>query len=53
MEILPVGIPSVIAVIMGIPIVLVPVIGLTARFPLKPTVETLSRVFEARGATSR
>jgi len=49
MEILPVDITSVIAVIMGISIVLVPVIGLTARFALKPTVEALSRVFESRG----
>jgi hypothetical protein len=33
---------------MGISIVLIPVIGLTARFALKPTVEALSRVFEGR-----
>jgi hypothetical protein len=49
MQILPVDITSVIAVIMGISIVLIPVIGLTARFALKPVVEALSRVFEARG----
>jgi hypothetical protein len=36
--------------ILGISIVLVPVIGLTARFALKPVVEALSRLFEARGA---
>jgi hypothetical protein len=35
---------------MGISIVLIPVIGLTARFALKPTVEALSRIFESRGA---
>ena len=49
MQILPIDLTSVIAVIMGISIVLVPVIGLTARFALKPVAEALSRVFEARG----
>lgn len=49
MQILPIDVTAVIAVIMGISIVLVPVIGLTARFALKPTVEALSRVFESRG----
>ena len=38
-----------VAVILGISIVLVPVIGLTARFALKPTVEALARMFEVRG----
>jgi hypothetical protein len=50
MEILPIDLTSVIAVFMGISIVLIPVIGLTARFALKPTVEALSRVFESRGS---
>ena len=49
MEILPVDLTAVIAVFMGISVILVPVIGLTARFALKPTVEALSRVFESRG----
>lgn len=48
MEVLPIDLTSVIAVIMGTSIVLIPVIGLTARFALKPTVEALSRVFEGR-----
>ena len=48
MEVLPVDLTSVIAVIMGISVVLIPVIGLTARFALKPTVEALSRVFEGK-----
>jgi hypothetical protein len=50
MQILPIDITSVIAVIMGISIVLIPVIGITARFALKPTVEALAKVFESRGA---
>ena len=49
MQIEPINLTSVIAVIMGISVVLIPVIGLTARFALKPTVEALSRVFESRG----
>jgi hypothetical protein len=48
MEVMPIDLTSVIAVIMGISIVLIPVIGLTARFALKPTVEALSRIFEGR-----
>lgn len=48
MQIMPIDITSVIAVIMGTSIVLIPVIGLTARFALKPIVEALSRLFESR-----
>jgi len=49
MEVLPVDLTSLLAVFMGISIVLVPVIGITARFALKPTVEALSRLFEHKG----
>jgi hypothetical protein len=48
MEVLPVDLVSLIATILGISIVLIPVIGLTARFALKPVVEALARVFESR-----
>lgn len=48
MEVLPIDLVAVIAVIGGISVVLIPIIGLTARFALKPTVEALSRVFEGR-----
>lgn len=47
--ILPVDIVALVASVMGISIVLVPVIGLTARFALKPVVEALAKVFESRG----
>jgi len=50
MPIQPIDLTSVIAVIMGISVVLVPVIGLTARFALKPVVEALSKVFQSRDA---
>lgn len=49
MQVLPIDITAVIATVMGISLVLIPVIGLTARFALKPTVEALSRFFEGRG----
>ena len=48
MQILPVDITALVSVILGISIVLVPVIGLTARFALKPAVEALARLFESR-----
>jgi hypothetical protein len=48
MEVLPIDIVALVAVVLGISIVLVPVIGLTARFALKPLVEALARVFESR-----
>lgn len=49
MQIAPIDLTSIIAVVMGISVVLVPVIGLTARFVLKPTVEALSQFFDSRG----
>ena len=48
MPVEPINLTSIIAVIMGISVVLIPVIGLTARFALKPVVEALSKVFESR-----
>ena len=44
----PIDLTSLIAVFMGISIVLIPVIGLTARFALKPTVEAFSNFFQAK-----
>lgn len=49
MQILPIDITALVAVVMGVSIVLIPVIGLTARFALKPTVEALGRFFESKG----
>lgn len=48
MEVLPVDLVALVSVILGISVILVPVIGLTARFALKPLVEALGRVFESR-----
>jgi hypothetical protein len=48
MQVLPVDLVALVAVILGISVVLIPIIGLTARFALKPVVEALARVFESR-----
>ena len=48
MQIVPIDLTSLVATIMGISIVLVPVIGVTARFALKPTVEALSKFLHTR-----
>ncbi len=52
MQITPIDLTALVATVLGISIVLVPVIGLTARYALKPTVEALSRLFE-KGSTDR
>lgn len=44
MQILPIDLTALVAVVLGISVVLVPVIGLTARFALKPAVEALARL---------
>ena len=49
MQVAPIDLTSLLAVFMGISIVLVPVIGLTARFALKPAVEALSHLFDKKG----
>lgn len=49
MDILPVDLTALVAVIMGTSIVLIPVAGLTARFALKPLVESLSKGWEHKG----
>lgn len=48
MQIMPIDLTSIVAVVMGISIVLVPVIGLTARFALKPLVESMGHFFQSR-----
>jgi hypothetical protein len=50
MQILPIDITGLIATILGISIVLVPVIGLTARYALSPAVQALAAAFESRGS---
>jgi len=49
MEVLPIDLTSLLAVFLGTSIVLIPVLGATARFALKPTVEAVSKLFEQKG----
>ncbi len=48
--IMPIDLTALLAVFMGISVVLIPVLGLTARFALKPTVEAVTKFFESRGS---
>lgn len=50
MQILPIDIVALVASILGISIVLVPVIGLTARYAMGPVVEALAKLFEGKNA---
>lgn len=49
MQVEPVDLAELVAIIMGVSVVLVPILGLTARFALKPTVEALSKFFDTKG----
>lgn len=49
--ILPIDITSIVAVVMGSMIVLIPIAGLTARFALKPIAEAVAKMRQAQGTT--
>lgn len=49
MEVLPIDITAIVAIVLGMATILIPVAGITARFALKPTVEALAKLFEHRG----
>lgn len=49
MQVMPIDLEAIIAIVMGISVVLIPVAGITARFALKPTVEALSKFFDTKG----
>ena len=48
--ILPIDLTALLGVFMGTSIVLIPILGITARFALKPTVEALSKFFDKKGS---
>lgn len=50
MQILPIDVTALVATVLGISIVLIPVLGVTARFALHPTVEALSKLFDKRSS---
>ena len=50
-QVLPIDITAVVAVIMGMLTILIPIAGLTARFALKPLVESLANLLASREVT--
>lgn len=46
--VLPIDLTAIVAIIMGMLTILIPIAGLTARFALKPVVESLARLFDSR-----
>jgi hypothetical protein len=48
MNILPIDLTAIVAIVMGMLAVLIPVAGLTARFALKPIVEAIARMREGQ-----
>jgi hypothetical protein len=48
MQVLPIDLTAIIAIILGMLAILIPITGLTARFALKPLVESMARLFENR-----
>ena len=44
MEVMPVDLTAIIAVIMGMLVVLIPIAGLTARFAIKPIAESMAKL---------
>jgi TolA-binding protein len=48
MQILPVDLTAIVAIVLGMLAVLIPIAGLTARFALKPLVESMARLFDNR-----
>jgi hypothetical protein len=47
----PIDVTSVVAVVMGLMVVLIPIAGLTARFALKPIAEAVARMRAGQGAS--
>lgn len=48
MQVLPIDLTAIVAVVLGMLTVLIPVAGLTVRFALNPLVESLARLFDRR-----
>lgn len=48
MQVLPVDLTAIVAIVLGMLTILIPVAGLTARFALKPLVESMARLFDNR-----
>ena|SRR3989304_1983069 len=44
MQVMPVDLTAIVAIVMGMLVVLIPIAGLTARFAIKPITESLARL---------
>ncbi|UCF18430.1 MAG: hypothetical protein JSU87_10805 [Gemmatimonadota bacterium] len=53
MQVLPVDVTSVIGVIMGSLIVLIPIAGVTLRFAIKPIAEAMARIRESQSESQQ
>ncbi len=45
----PIDFTAVLAIFLGMMVVLIPITGLTARFALKPVVESFAKIFQSKG----
>ena len=50
MEVMPIDLTSLVAVVMGTLMFLIPIAGVTARFALKPLVESFGKFMQSQGA---
>jgi len=48
MQVLPIDLTAVVAVVLGSLMFLIPIAGITARFALKPLVDSMARFFDTR-----
>jgi len=46
LDVLPIDLTAIVAIVMGMLVVLIPIAGLTARFALKPLVESFAKLFD-------
>lgn len=50
-QVMPIDVTAIVAIIMGMLVILIPIAGLTARFALKPLVESLANLMASREVT--
>ncbi len=48
MNMIPINVTAIVAIVMGMLVILIPVAGLTARFAFKPIVEAIARMRESQ-----
>lgn len=48
MDVMPIDLTAIVAIVMGMLVVLIPIAGATARFALKPLVESFANLFDIR-----